>query len=78
MNVKETEEMIQMAKDKGLFLMEALWSRFTPAYVKVRELLESSCIGDVRAVDSSFGEAIESKWKIRKECEKTPDPILQR
>ena len=68
MNVKETEEMIQMAKDKGLFLMEALWSRFTPAYLKVRELLESSCIGDVRAVDSSFGEAIESKYKIVKEC----------
>jgi len=65
MNVKETEEMIQMAKDKGLFLMEALWSRFTPAYVKVRELLESSCIGDVRAVDSSFGEAIENAEETR-------------
>ena len=68
MNVRETEEMIQLAKDKGVFLMEATWSRFTPAYTKVRELLDSGSIGDVRAVDSSFGEAFESEHLFSISC----------
>jgi len=65
MNVRETEEMIQMAKDKGVFLMEATWSRFTPAYAKVRELLDNGSIGDVRAVESSFGEEFENAEESR-------------
>ncbi len=28
MNVKETKEMLDLAKAKGLFLMEAIWSRY--------------------------------------------------
>ena len=28
MNVKETKKMLALAKEKGLFLMEAIWSRY--------------------------------------------------
>ena len=28
MNVKETEELLNMAKEKKLFFMEAIWSRY--------------------------------------------------
>jgi len=65
MNVKETKEMIEMAKAKGVFLMEATWSRFTPAYTKVKELLRNNAIGDVRAVNASFGEAFEDAEESR-------------
>jgi predicted dehydrogenase len=34
--------------------MEAIWSRFLPAYVVLRELLADGVIGDVRHVDADF------------------------
>jgi len=44
---------------------EATWSRFTPAYSKVKELLRNNAIGDVRAVNASFGEAFEDAEESR-------------
>ena len=46
MNGKQAEEMITLAKQKGLFFMEGFWSRFFPVYIKLREELESGAIGD--------------------------------
>ena len=32
MNLKETQELVELARSKKLFLMEAVWSRCLPAY----------------------------------------------
>ena len=40
MNLKETQELIDLARKQKLFLMEAIWSRCLPAYEKLKELLE--------------------------------------
>ena len=32
MNVKETKELVDLARAKNVFLMEAVWSRCLPAY----------------------------------------------
>ena len=31
-NLRETRQLVQLARDKGVFLMEAIWSRCIPAY----------------------------------------------
>lgn len=54
-NVRETKELLEHARSKNLFLMEALWVRFFPAYQKLRELLNSKVIGDVTNVVITFG-----------------------
>ncbi len=54
MNVAEAEEMIECARANRLFLMEAMWSHFFPAMAKVREIIASGAIGDVRLLQSSF------------------------
>ncbi|CAL8144825.1 unnamed protein product [Orchesella dallaii] len=54
-NVRETKELLEYAKAKNLFFMEALWVRFFPAYQKLRELLSNKAIGDVTNVFVSFG-----------------------
>ncbi len=54
-NTGETKELIALAKEKNLFLMEAMWSRFVPIYVKVREWIEDGLIGEVRMVQADFG-----------------------
>lgn len=55
MNLRETEEMIAAARRNHVFLMEAMWSRFFPAYRKARELVTSGAIGDVVHYYADFG-----------------------
>lgn len=52
--IKQAEEMIQKAKEKNLFFMEAMWTCFLPSYQKVFELIEHGVIGEVRQVISDF------------------------
>jgi predicted dehydrogenase len=47
--------MVARARDRGLFLMEAIWSRFLPAYVELRRLLEAGAVGPPRLVEADFG-----------------------
>ena len=54
-NAKEAEILITTARTYGLFLMEAMWTRFLPAIVKVRELLAEGAIGEVRMLRADFG-----------------------
>ncbi len=46
--------MIALAREKGLFLMEAMWTRFTPAMAKIRELIAAGAIGEVRMLQARF------------------------
>lgn len=55
LNVGEATEMVEAARDKGAFLMEAMWTRFRPGMVKVREVLDSGAIGDVQLVTANVG-----------------------
>lgn len=55
MNFKQTNELINYARSKGLFLMEAVWSRCFPVYDTIRKELELGSIGDVHQVIASFG-----------------------
>jgi predicted dehydrogenase len=50
----QAQALIQLAQSQGVFLMEALWSRFLPVYEVVAQWLQSGAIGDVHAVQSSF------------------------
>ena len=54
-NADEAREVIAVAREKGLFLMEAMWSRFVPAMVRVRQLLAGGTIGQVRMILGDFG-----------------------
>ena len=49
-NASEAQSLVDAARRKGVFLMEAMWARFVPHMVKVRELVASGRLGDVRLV----------------------------
>jgi len=53
-NEREVSIMIEKAKEKNLFLMEALWSRFLPNIIKTKELVDAGEIGDVKFMKASF------------------------
>lgn len=54
-NAAETEELIRTARSLGLFLMEAMWTRYLPAIRKVREWIREGRIGEVRSMNANFG-----------------------
>lgn len=53
-NATEARELINLAREKQLFLMEALWMRYLPAIVRLREWIAEGHIGDVRLVQADF------------------------
>jgi predicted dehydrogenase len=54
-NAGEAQSMIAAARQRGLFLMEAMWTRFLPHMVRLRELLAAGAIGEVRMLQADFG-----------------------
>uniref|UniRef100_A0A915BJA7 Trans-1,2-dihydrobenzene-1,2-diol dehydrogenase n=1 Tax=Parascaris univalens TaxID=6257 RepID=A0A915BJA7_PARUN len=55
MNKIEVEKMIALAKENGVFLQEAFWSRFFPIYDEIRKILNEHIIGDVVLVQADLG-----------------------
>jgi predicted dehydrogenase len=54
-NTAQAQKMVDKARQKGLFLMEAMWTRYLPIIVKVREILAAGMIGEVRMITADFG-----------------------
>ncbi|KAL1967257.1 hypothetical protein VTN77DRAFT_3303 [Rasamsonia byssochlamydoides] len=63
-NAAQTRILCETAKKKNLFLMEAVWTRYFPLSIQVRELIQKGEIGEVLRViaDNSFGEDVENVW----------------
>ena len=55
MTANEAAMMISTARKTRRFLMEGMWTRFLPAIVRLRELLESGKIGTLRALQVDLG-----------------------
>lgn len=48
-------EVIDRARAAEVFVMEAMWTRFQPAIVALRELVADGAIGEVRSVQADLG-----------------------
>lgn len=49
-----TRPLVELARERGIFLMEAVWTRCLPVHASVRQWLDAGRIGEVRAMQSSF------------------------
>ncbi len=54
-NADQARAMVSAARQKGVFLMEAMWTRFLPAVCRVRSWIAEGRIGEVRMVNAAFG-----------------------
>ncbi|PNI29175.1 DHDH isoform 3 [Pan troglodytes] len=54
-NAAEVREMVAEARSRGLFLMEAIWTRFFPASEALRSVLAQGTLGDLRVARAEFG-----------------------
>lgn len=67
-NAIQARKMIDKAREKKLFLMEALWTRFLPHFIKTKSMIDAGMIGEVKTMINTFGyipqtDAPERLWK---------------
>ena len=54
-NHETGKEVIELAKENNVFIMEALWTLFLPAVNKAKEWIEEGKIGKVKLITINFG-----------------------
>jgi len=50
-----SQDLVDLAAAKGLFLMEAMWMRTNPSIRRIQELVADGAIGEVTSVTADFG-----------------------
>ena len=53
-NLAQAKALVQLARERKIFLMEAVWTRFLPVYAVVQGWLREQAIGPLRGIQSSF------------------------
>ncbi len=54
-NAEEAEAVINLAREKGLFCMEAMWMRFIPIIKEVKRLVQEKYLGEVSLLQANLG-----------------------
>ena len=54
MDAKEARLMAEAAKNSNRMLVEAVWTRWHPRFIRMVELVQSGAIGEIKAIDASF------------------------
>jgi predicted dehydrogenase len=56
MNAGEAQELVAVARAEGLFLMEAMWTRFLPHIADIRRLIAEGVLGDIVTITADHGQ----------------------
>ncbi|MBQ8688279.1 MAG: Gfo/Idh/MocA family oxidoreductase [Ruminococcus sp.] len=59
LNVQELSELLELAGEKQLFFMEAMWMKCRPVFLKAMEWIESGRIGDVQMLKADFCNSVD-------------------
>ena len=63
-NARQAEEILQLAKEKGVFLTEAIWTRYQPAREIIDSLIAEGAIGTPRLLTANLGYSMMGKERI--------------
>ncbi len=63
-NAKLAAEVISLAHDKGVFLCEAMWTRFLPALETIRSWIHDGRIGNVESVEADFSMKLSDRARM--------------
>ncbi|MBP3657419.1 MAG: Gfo/Idh/MocA family oxidoreductase [Clostridia bacterium] len=64
-NAAQAEAVFAMAKERGVFITEAIWPRYMPSRAIIRDLLEEGVIGRPVLLTADFGGDIQHSDRIR-------------
>lgn len=54
-NKDEAEQIFKLAKEKRLFVMEAMWTRFLPHIIEIKKIISRQDIGEIVNINANFG-----------------------
>jgi len=57
-NVEQLNKMIEKAKEKKLFFMEAMWTAFNPCIQKIKKIISEGKIGEIKHIESYFNNRV--------------------
>lgn len=63
-NAREAQILLDTAREKDVFITEAIWTRYMPLSMKVKELMESGIIGEPRVLTATLCYMMENKERI--------------
>ena len=55
LNSREATELVELARERGSFLMEAMWMYCNPLVRRLKALVDDGAIGEVRTIQADFG-----------------------
>lgn len=55
MNEKQAKALLDLAKARNCFCMEAVWTRFFPAFVYLKKRIEDGDLGEIQYVEAALG-----------------------
>lgn len=59
MDADQARAIVDLAAAKGLVVLEAMWTRWLPHMVRIREILESGVLGQIRTVSADHDQRID-------------------
>ena len=54
-NEKQSRKIFETAKEKNLFFMVGIWSRFFESYKFVQQRIDDGALGEIKEIDLEFG-----------------------
>jgi len=60
LNRSEAEDLQRLGAERGLLVMEAMWSRYLPHMIRIREIIAAGTLGEIRAVSADHTQLLPS------------------
>lgn len=64
-NAMQAEELFKLAEEKGVFITEAMWTRYMPMLTTIREVIGSGVIGEPRTLTANLGYVIDHVERLK-------------
>jgi len=58
LNLNQARQIVEAARQRGGFCMEAMWTRFIPAVIEAKRLIDAGSIGSVRLIQGNFAYSV--------------------
>jgi predicted dehydrogenase len=65
LNATEANAVVTSARERRLVVLEAMWTRYLPHMIRLREILAAGTLGEVRAVYADHGQKLPSDARHR-------------